>query len=157
MAQLLIASEAHGRWRRGDILAIKPDGEPWGREEVMDRWTATGGAPADFPNPWFSVIRMDTELCDLNLTEPDRDFDPLNPDDVTIVNERSWYFDIQDLTPAKRAEVREPGSIVRVARTQRSAIKTRRAGISIPLDLSDDDGQRHRRPETKPPRLPKVT
>lgn len=87
--ELLVALEQIGEYSIGDILAVKADGERWGREEHLSEWVNAGNLARNFPNP-FIIIAVPSEPPDLNLTEPEIAQDPLEPKGTIIVRKRAW-------------------------------------------------------------------
>ena len=122
MAELLVVTEDHAGYTRGDILAIAPDGHTWGLEEDPDVWVAAGRDPDVFPNP-FVIVELpryppDADLAEVLEIETDDGFD--------VDERRAWGVDL-DATTARGRKLRATTADIRS-----------KDGAALPLSASRD-------------------
>lgn len=87
---LLVYSCPNDSYERGDIIAVRPEGFAWGREEILNK---------------FIVIRIAGEQADLLFLQ-----DPLMSDEAEprIVERRRYKFDIaNNLTEQQIADIQK--------------------------------------------------
>lgn len=170
--QLLIVNQDHHGYLRGDIVAVKPDTHFWSALEVASIWLASDsvaierGLPpeyqepyqrttANFPNPFFAVVRYPSYRCDLNFADAMLANDPDEVDATMVVGKRGWYLDLDALPAGQRNSLEQPGGEATLGANRLNAIKSRVDGTPITdsADWTGDTSQGntpHRHPFTDP-------
>jgi hypothetical protein len=134
VSEILIAGKdsPSRAYRRGDIVAIVPDGHVWGRYESLQVWIAEGRPAAEYPGefyilkvPGVSVERLTVYLADWS-------------DTLDLGYRRLWRFLASELTVGLRTQLLDTGFLtvgVDFTRAQAEA-RLRRKDTEALADLS---------------------